>query len=84
MGKAADAEQAGAGAALHWRGAVGDFDSPGQGRAGQGRAGQGTEFNGESGGRVVAGACSRCWLSSERGHGGEPCGEGIPRWSQSE
>ena len=53
-----------------------------QGREGQGRAGH--RVNGESGGRVVAGACSRCWLSSERGHGGEPCGEGIPRWSQSE
>jgi hypothetical protein len=37
--KAADAEQAGAGVALHSRGAVGDFDSPGQGRAGEGRAG---------------------------------------------
>jgi hypothetical protein len=31
LGKAAGAEQAGAGAALHSRGAVGDFDSPGQG-----------------------------------------------------
>jgi hypothetical protein len=34
--------------------AVGDFDSPGQGRAGQGH-----RVNGESGRRVVAGACSR-------------------------